>query len=65
MIIPNLRDIMNSHKALIRNFNDIITEDDHFGEWKIQLTIQINFISPSGSGKNRRMDSKMIMLKLQ
>ena len=33
--------MINNHKAP----NGIIIEDDLSGEWKIQLTMQINFIS--------------------
>ena len=45
IIRPYLRDMINNHKAPIKNSNGIIIEDDLFGEWKIQLTMQINFVS--------------------
>ena len=45
MIRPYLSDMINSHKAPIRDLNDIIIEDTLSGEWKIQLTLRINFIS--------------------
>ena len=41
-----------------KNSNGIITEDDLFGEWKIQLTMQITFISSLDTGEIRIMDSK-------
>ena len=50
--------MINNHKAPIKNSNGIIIEDDLFGEWKIQLTMQINFVSSLDPGKNRIMDSK-------
>ena len=45
MIMSYLRDIINNHKAPVKDSNGIIIEDDLSGEWKIQLTMQINFIS--------------------
>ena len=38
--------------------NDIIIEDDLSGEWKIQLTMQIAFISSLGTREIHTMDSK-------
>ena len=58
MIIPYLENMIDNHKAPIRNSNVIIIEDDLFGEWKIQLTMRINFDSSLDPGKNRIMDSK-------
>ena len=60
MNMPYLRDMINNHKAPVRlrNPTRIIIEDDLFGEWKIQLTKQINFISSLGHGEIRTMDSK-------
>ena len=43
MIMPYLRDMINSHRAPVMDSNGIIIEDDLSGEWKIQLTMQINF----------------------
>ena len=39
MIMPYLENMINNHKATIRDSNDLS------GEWKIQLTMQINFVS--------------------
>ena len=58
MIMPYLENMINNHKATIRDSNDIIIEDDLSGEWKIQLTMQANFVSSLDPGQNRIMDSK-------
>ena len=57
-IMPYLENMINNHKAPIRDTNDTITEDDLSGEQKIQLTMRINFVSSLDPGKNRIMDSK-------
>ena len=57
MIMPDLENMINNHKTLMRDSNGII-KDDLFGEWEIQLTMQINFVSSLDPGKNRIMDSK-------
>ena len=56
--MPYLEDMINNHKAPVRDSNGIITEDNLSGEWKIQLTMRINFIFSLDPGKNRIMDSK-------
>ena len=58
MIMPYLRDMINSHKAPIKDSDSIIIEGNLFGEWKIQLTMQINFISSLDPGEICTMDSK-------
>ena len=58
MIMPYLKDIINNHESPIRDCNSIIIKDDLSGEWKIQLTMRINFVSSLDPGKNRIMDSK-------
>ena len=50
--------MINNHKAPIKDSNGIIIEDDLFGEWKIQLTMQITFISSLDTGEICTMDSK-------
>ena len=49
MIRPFLRDMINNHKApmelRVRSGNEVIDYETQFGEWKIQLTMQIIFIS--------------------
>ena len=46
--------MINNHKIL----NGIIIEDDLSGEWKIQLTMQITFVSSLDTGEIHTMDSK-------
>ena len=43
--------MINSHKVLIKDSNNIIIEDDISGEWKIQLTMRITFISSVDTGE--------------
>ena len=50
MIKPYLRDMINNHKDPSGN--------DSSGEWKIQLTMQISFISSLDTGEIRTMDLK-------
>ena len=50
--------MINNHKAPIKNSNVIIIEGNLFGEWKIQLTMQITFISSLDTGEIRIMNSK-------
>ena len=60
MIIPYLLDVINDHKApmnLIDNSNGKII-DYKFAEWKIQLTMQVNFISSKHSEEIRTMSTK-------
>ena len=47
MIRPYLRDMINNHKAPLEGFLD----SDLHGEWKIQLAMQINFISSLETGE--------------
>ena len=49
--MPYLKNMINSHKATIRDSNDLS------GEWKIQLTMRIKFFFLDAE-KNRIMDSK-------
>ena len=52
--------MINNHKAPIKlkHPTSIIIEDNLFGAWKIQLTMQINFIFCLDTGKICTMDSK-------
>ena len=60
MIRPYLRDMINNHKPPIKlkSPSGEIIDDDTFGEWKIHLTMHINFISSRDSGEIRSMYSK-------
>ena len=46
--------MINSYKAPLGG----IIDDDIYGEWKIQLTMQINFISSLDTGEIQTIDSK-------
>ena len=52
MITPYLEKMINNHKATIKDFNDLSRE------WKIQLTMRINFVSSLDPEKNSCNDSK-------
>ena len=60
MIILYLCDIANDYKApmKLKVPSGEIIDDDSFGESKILLTMQINFISSKDSGETRTMDAK-------
>ena len=58
MIRSYSRDMINNHKALVKGSLGKITDDDFQGEWKIQLTMKISFISSLDPGEIRIMDSK-------
>ena len=57
MIITHLRDIINDHKVhgkvKVHSSNDYETE----GEWKIQSSMEINFVSSKDSDEIRKMDT--------
>ena len=48
MIRPYLSDIINDHETRknlsVHSSNEVIDYETQFGEWKIQLTMTINFI---------------------
>ena len=62
MIIPYLSDMISDHQAPMKfnvhSGNEIINYGAQFGEWKIQLTMQINFISSKDSEEIRTMHTK-------
>ena len=60
MIKPYLRDLINNHKEpkKFKNLTGKIIEDNTFGEWKIQLTMQISFISSLETGEIHVMNLK-------
>ena len=62
MIVPYLRDMINDHKVSIKSKvcsrYKVIDYESHFEEWKIQLTMQINFISSNDSEDIRTMSTK-------
>ena len=62
MIRPYLSDIINDHKTpknlRVHSSNEVIDYETQFGEWKIQLTMSINFISSKDSGKTRNLHTQ-------
>ena len=64
MIRPYLRDMINNHKTLSKGSLGKIFDNNLHGEWKIQLTMQINFVSSLDPGEILTMDSKSKNIKL-
>ena len=62
MIRPYLSDIINDYKTFknlkVHSSNEVFDYETQFGEWKIQLTMSINFISFKDSDKTRNMHTK-------
>ena len=60
MIKPYLGDIINNHKtsSLVRYNSGNKTWVEETSEWKIQLTMEINFISSKDSDETRTMHTK-------
>ena len=58
--MPYLRDMINNHKAPIKlkSPSGEIIDDDTFREWKIQLTMQTDFISSKDSKETQAIDTK-------
>ena len=56
--------MINNHKAPIKDSDGIIIEDGLFREWKIQLTMQITFISSLDTREIHTMDSKSDIIKI-
>ena len=63
MIRPYLSDIINDHKTpknlRVHSSNEVIDYETQFGEWKIQLTMSINFISSKDSDETRNLHTKI------
>ena len=64
MIRPYLRDMINNHKTLSKGSLGKIFDNNLHGEWKIQLTMQINFVSSLDPGEICTMDSKSKNIKI-
>ena len=62
MIRPYLRDNINDHKApmilRVHSDNEVIDYETQFGERKIQLAMQINFVSSKDSEETHSMSTK-------
>ena len=63
MIKPYLNDTINDHKTpknlRVHSSNEVIDYETQFGEWKIQLTMSINFISSKDSDETRNLHTKI------
>ena len=57
-IRPYSRDMINNHKAPFKGSSGEIFDNNLHGEWKIPLTMQINFVSFLDPEEIRTMDSK-------
>ena len=64
MIRPYLRDMINNHKTLLIGSLGKIFDNNLHGEWKIQLTMQINFVSSLDPGEICTIDSKCKNIKI-
>ena len=62
MIRLYLSDIINDYKTFenlkVHSSNEEFDYETQFGEWKIQLTMSINFISSKDSDETRNMHTK-------
>ena len=62
MIRPYLSDIINDHKTpkklRVHSSNEVFEYETQYGEWKIQITISINFISSKDSDETPNMHTK-------
>ena len=68
MIRTYFSDIINDHKTPknLRDYssNEVIDCETQFGEWKIQLTMSINFISFKDSDEIRTLRAKSNNIKI-
>ena len=62
IIRPYLSDMINDHKTPMNlrahSRDGVINYETQFGEWKIQLTMSIKFISSKDSNETRIMHTK-------
>ena len=66
MIRPYLSDIINDHKTpeklRVHSHNELTDYETYqYGEWKIQLTMLIHFISSKDSDETRNSIQKVII----
>ena len=68
IIRPYLSDIINDHKTpknlKVHLSNEVFAYKTQYGEWKIQLTMSINFIFSKGSHESRNMHAKSENIKI-
>ena len=58
MIRPCLRDMLNNHKTPLKGSLGKIFDNNLHGEWQIQVTMQINFVSSLDPVEIGTMNSK-------
>ena len=62
MIRPYLHDMINDDKTpkilKFHSSNEVFDYETQYGEWKIQLTMSINFISSEDSDETGNMRTK-------
>ena len=62
MIRPYLSDIINNHKTTknlrVHSHNEVTDYKTQYGEWKIQLTMSVDFISSKDSDETCNMHTK-------
>ena len=68
MIRPLFSNIINDHKApkklKVHSCNEVIDYETQYGEWKIQLTMSINFISSKDSDETRNIHTKSYNIEI-
>ena len=68
MIRPLFSNIINDHKApkklKVHSCNEVIHYETQYGEWKIQLTMSINFISSKDSDETRNIHTKSYNIEI-
>ena len=58
-ILPDIINDLKTPKQLrVNSSNEVIDYETQFGEWKIQLTMSINFISSKDSDETGNMHTK-------
>ena len=62
MIRSYLSNIINDHKTptklRVHSSNEVFDYETQYEEWKIQLTMSINYISSNSSNETRNMHTK-------
>ena len=58
MIRPCLREMINNHKNPLKGSLGKTFDNNLHGEWKVEVTKQINFVSSLDPGEIGTMDSK-------
>ena len=60
MIKPYLSDMINDHKT--HSGNKVVGYETTLGEWKIQLTMSINFISSKDDSDETVICSQLVII---